>query len=433
MADAICTKHKIKKADLLNKDSDNLAVRMAVAETQIIDETKKSLVENGVDLDIFATIGDKKRARSKNIILVKNLPSTTSTDELGALFSKYGQIGRIILTPSKLIALVEFVHPQFAKKAFVSLSYSRFRDVPLYLEWAPSKILGVMSEVADDAPVPAPLPAVVTETHVFTIYVKNLSYDTTEDKIKEHFSKIGPVRAVTIQKAKTGKRKGKSMGYGFVEFNTERLVHDAIAKLQGTMLDGHALQLSESSTGAITSIVKTEPEIAPQNNDISSLIVESIEPATAESGPRKLMIRNVPFQATQQELKQLFSTFAGLENIRMPKKMDGTPRGFAFAEFVSEQEALKAMNALKHTHLYGRHLVIEWAKQDETIDEARDRTKRTFQPRSDVKHGPVEITRTKRGVEDDDDEDDAGLVLETGGQGIPDGENDKKKKRPRND
>ncbi|KAF4728625.1 RNA binding motif protein 19, partial [Perkinsus olseni] len=47
-------------------------------------------------------------------------------------------------------------------------------------------------------------------------------------------------------------------------------------------------------------------------------------------------------------------------------------RGFAFVEFVSRSEALAAMEALQHTHLYGRRLVLEPAAHEDTsIETAR--------------------------------------------------------------
>ena len=47
--------------------------------------------------------------------------------------------------------------------------------------------------------------------------------------------------------------------------------------------------------------------------------------------------------------------------MRLPKKFDGSHRGFAFVEFVSKQEAAKALAALQSTHLYGRHIVVSYA------------------------------------------------------------------------
>ncbi|CAN0483703.1 unnamed protein product, partial [Discosporangium mesarthrocarpum] len=50
------------------------------------------------------------------------------------------QVGRVLLPPSKTVALVEFLAPADARKAFKRLAYKRFQHVPLYLEWAPVKV-----------------------------------------------------------------------------------------------------------------------------------------------------------------------------------------------------------------------------------------------------------------------------------------------------
>jgi hypothetical protein len=46
-------------------------------------------------------------------------------------------------------------------------------------------------------------------------------------------------------------------------------------------------------------------------------------------------VRNVPFEATRKELRELLSAFGELTSIRLPKKFDGKHRGFAFADFVT--------------------------------------------------------------------------------------------------
>ena len=54
-----------------------------------------------------------------------------------------------------------------------------------------------------------------------------------------------------------------------------------------------------------------------------------------------------------------------LKSVRLPKKFDSRTRGFAFLDFVSRVEAENAYAALRHTHLLGRHLVLEWAEEAE--------------------------------------------------------------------
>jgi multiple RNA-binding domain-containing protein 1 len=55
----------------------------------------------------------------------------------------------------------------------------------------------------------------------------------------------------------------------------------------------------------------------------------------------KILVRNVPFEATQKELRELFGTFGELKTVRLPKKLSGTGphRGFAFIDFLTKQDA----------------------------------------------------------------------------------------------
>jgi multiple RNA-binding domain-containing protein 1 len=54
----------------------------------------------------------------------------------------------------------------------------------------------------------------------------------------------------------------------------------------------------------------------------------------------------------------------------LPKRFDHRSRGFAFLEFLTRQEAEAAYDVLRHTHLLGRHLVLQWAEEGEQDVEA---------------------------------------------------------------
>jgi multiple RNA-binding domain-containing protein 1 len=73
------------------------------------------------------------------VILVKNLPAGTSSEELRELFSKHGKLGRLVLPPTGVTAIIEFGDPSEAKTAFTKLAYTKFKHLPLYLEWAPEE------------------------------------------------------------------------------------------------------------------------------------------------------------------------------------------------------------------------------------------------------------------------------------------------------
>mgnify|MGYP002758884751 FL=1 len=92
------------------------------------------------------------------------------------------------------------------------------------------------------------------------------------------------------------------------------------------------------------------------------------------------------FEATKRDLRELFSAHAQIKSLRLPKQVHGRTRGFAFVEFVSRREAENAMAALRHTHLLGRHLVLEWSGDEAgaaAVDALREKTRRTYVPEAE--------------------------------------------------
>ncbi len=98
------------------------------------------------------------------------------------------------------------------------------------------------------------------------------------------------------------------------------------------------------------------------------------------------------------------SAFGTLRSCRIPKKHNSTGRGFAFLDFATRNEAELAMEALKHTHLLGRHLVLEWAQDDEDVaaevERLRSKTKEQVKA---MQGGDERMGKRKRlGVRDGD-------------------------------
>lgn len=136
VADAVASRYNTTKEKLLEDGSNGMsaAVKLALGETQLAQDTKAFLEENGVCLDAFNGILKK---RSTTIILVKNLPAETKPNELQEMFVKHGELARIVMPPAGITALVEFLEPSEARKAFRALAYTKYKHLPLYLEWAP--------------------------------------------------------------------------------------------------------------------------------------------------------------------------------------------------------------------------------------------------------------------------------------------------------
>jgi RNA recognition motif-containing protein len=75
------------------------------------------------------------------------------------------------------------------------------------------------------------------------VYVGNLSFDTSEESLKELFSQAGEVVSANII---TDKFSGRSKGFGFVEFTTEEGMKAAIEKFNGYSFLDRDLRVNEA-------------------------------------------------------------------------------------------------------------------------------------------------------------------------------------------
>jgi multiple RNA-binding domain-containing protein 1 len=347
----------------------DMAVRLAIGESQVIQENKDFFSSHGVDLNALESLNSAERKqsgqRSTTTLLIKNLPTETVADELESMFARFGELSSFLVPKSKTVALVDFVEPSEARAAFKGLAYRRYKNSPLYLEWAPLGLIDLKKATATTANKPAasssssssannqePSSSTTTADNLeefSSLFIKNLNFSTSEEALKAHVLRLGVqgLRTVVIQK----KFKGSSVlsqGFGFVEFRNAHFAQDALQRLDGSLLDSHKLEVKASDkrlTAAPAAEVRGHLDKSKQSS--------------------KLVVRNLAFQATKTELRQLFSAFGTVKTVRIPKKMGGNHRGFAFVDFATGQEAANAMAALKNTHLYGRHLVIEWAKAED--------------------------------------------------------------------
>ena len=75
------------------------------------------------------------------------------------------------------------------------------------------------------------------------LYVGNLAYSVTEDRLQQHFAQHGSVVSARII---TDKFSGRSKGFGFVEMSSDEEAQRAIAALNGTEFEGRNLVVSEA-------------------------------------------------------------------------------------------------------------------------------------------------------------------------------------------
>jgi multiple RNA-binding domain-containing protein 1 len=359
---SIASRLGVDKSTLLDPTSSDAAVKQALAETHVIQETKSYFTANGVDLETF-----KSKKRGDTAILVKNFPFGTTPDELRKLFEEHGKVVRFLMPPSGTIAIVEFAVAPEARSAFKTLAYRKMKDSVLFLEPAPKDIFtGAPALTNAQAPsIGQQLQAIapklstadllrnepeVEAMETATLFVRNLNFSTTTLRMTQVFSPLDGFLSARVKTKTDPKKPGQvlSMGFGFLEFRSKEQAQAALQAMNGYDLDGHKLDI-RTSQKALDAGIERQKE----------------DKARAIAGRRtKIIIKNLPFEATKKDVRALFGTFGQLRSVRVPKKFDSSTRGFGFAEFTTPREAQNAMDALRNTHLLGRRLALDFASAD---------------------------------------------------------------------
>ncbi|KAH8679794.1 hypothetical protein BGZ60DRAFT_400689 [Tricladium varicosporioides] len=358
---AIADRLGVSKSELLDPTSADAGVKQAIAETSVIQETKTYFERNGVDLGAF-----KRKERGDTAILVKNFPYGMTLEELRKMFEEFGQVVRVLMPPTGTIAIVEFAQPPHARAAFASLAYRRMKDSVLFLEKAPKNLFtGASSSATGAASNPSGDKSINQKViasdllerdantdliDTTTLFVRNLNFATTSDRLTEVFKPLDGFMSARVNTKTDSKKPGQvlSMGFGFLEFKTKVQAQAALKAMDGYTLDDHRLLIKASHKGADAAEERRKEDRAKK----------------MAGKHTKIIIKNLPFEATKKDVRTLFGTYGQLRSVRVPKKFDHSTRGFAFADFITAREAENALDALKDSHLLGRRLVLEFATND---------------------------------------------------------------------
>ena len=75
------------------------------------------------------------------------------------------------------------------------------------------------------------------------LYVGNLSYNTTDESLRDAFAEAGTVTSSTVIR---DKMSGRSRGFGFVEMDSDDAAARAIELFNGREIDGRKLVVNEA-------------------------------------------------------------------------------------------------------------------------------------------------------------------------------------------
>ncbi|ODV60322.1 RNA-binding ribosome biosynthesis protein MRD1 ASCRUDRAFT_47449 [Ascoidea rubescens DSM 1968] len=361
--ESVASKLRLKKSDLIDPESSSSGVKQALAEVDVIGDVRKYFESKGIDLTSF----EKKQEKDDKVILVKNFPFGTTSQEIADLFIPFGELKRLLFPPSGTIAIVEYIDIPSGRAAFTKLAYKRFKNSVIYLEKGPKDLFkreptegerhnSKPKEAANDksdedkdvkkAKISASdILLEATEENepdahqgtTASVFIKNLNFKTTTKDLMVMFKTLPGFLVVQVKESKPG----VSMGFGFAEFKTMEDANNFISTFNGKSILEHKIEL----------------KISNRVNDANA----KIKPAGKKN--EKLIVKNLPFEATRKDVFDLFNPFGDLRSVRVPRKFNNQTKGYAFVEFVLSKEAEHAMQSLTGVHLLGRRLVIEYSNE----------------------------------------------------------------------
>lgn len=164
------------------------------------------------------------------------------------------------------------------------------------------------------------------------LFVGGLSRETSEETLKEHFSKYGEVKDCQVMKDWV---IGRSRGFGFVTFVHPSDVIQALHDRHPT-IDGRAVDVKAA---------RPRGERAPQNQNVFfSLSNQGYSKITCNGNcndqfkTKKIFVGGLPATLTNEEFKKYFEGFGKVEDVVvMYDRNSGRPRGFGFITFDSEE------------------------------------------------------------------------------------------------
>ncbi|KAG7204439.1 hypothetical protein KM043_004876 [Ampulex compressa] len=215
------------------------------------------------------------------------------------------------------------------------------------------------------------------------IIVRNLSFKVTEEQVREFYQTFGQIEEVNLLRHPDG----KLVGCGFVQFKNLEDASKAIFSTNKKEFYGRVINSSwaiakskfceklerVSTADAENSADKEESEHSVIKDKKNKETTERRKCTAWKQQQRKLqkekkqkkrariIIRNLSFKATEEHLKEHFSEYGEIEEIKILTKEDGKLLGCAFIQFVLVQSAAKAIHYANLQPLLDRKIVVDWA------------------------------------------------------------------------
>ncbi|XP_037538776.1 RNA-binding protein 28 isoform X2 [Nematolebias whitei] len=221
-----------------------------------------------------------------------------------------------------------------------------------------------------------------------TLYVNSLPAAATNERLEQIFSEVGPVKQCFVVKEKGTE---KCRGFGFVTYAMEEDAQRALKEIKD--YDGKKLSLKVANKK-----IKDKKKADKESSDAPDQAEQKTKYIRQRISKNfRLIIRNLSFKCTEDDLKEVFGKFGTVVEANIPLKPDGKMRGFAFVQFKNVSGATKAIELMNLKEIKGRQVAVDWAVPKDKYITAQQSTS------SDNKVSEEKSTNTGSNTDEDHD------------------------------
>ena len=283
------------------------------------------------------------------------------------------------------------------------------------------------------------------EDNDFTIFIKNLSFDTTNEELQECFKKYGPTKYALVVRDSVS---GHSKGTGFVRFLKKESVNLCLQQTGLITLNNFTLEIFPTLTRQkIKSLETDKNKIEPKDGrnlyltregmviagsfaaegvsatDMAQrLRLEQIKNSMLKNLNRfisreRLTVHNLPDNYDDQKMRKMVMAQTGLKPIECKVMREnkpsaafpqGKPKGFGFLSFKKHEDALAVLRKLNNNpEVLGtnRRPILSFSIEDKNVLNIKERRKQRSMENNPTYQKKLEKLKIKKAKKSKDRKD----------------------------
>lgn len=206
-----------------------------------------------------------------------------------------------------------------------------------------------------------------------TIFVGNLSFDTTSEELRNFFQPVGEIVSAEIVM-----RRGRHRGMGTVEFTNTSAVDEAIRRFNDVEFMGRTIFVKQDRPPPEPK-QRAPPPLSMNDRVQSNQFYDDrgydygnpqrMGQPPQSRGPQQPLyeafILNLPYSFSWQDLKDLFRQAGDVQRADIELDYQGYSRGFGMVFYATEADMLRAIDMFNGFNLEGRVLEVREGRSNQ--------------------------------------------------------------------